>query len=153
MRVTPGDGCASNVQCAHGLDKNTADRSPPVTPGALIRNECASSPVERRQPANKHFVTRYRRRAMRRAEGIHRCLADQWPLTLVRLGIPIKALRNKHGPCPGCGGTDRFRFDHERRGKGSFWCNNVKSGDGFALLQHVYGWSFTEAVARVVDAA
>jgi putative DNA primase/helicase len=88
---------------------------------------------------------------MMRAAEIH-SLVD-WPSVLVKLGIPETVLRNKHGPCPGCGGKDRFRFDHALRGKGSFWCNSVKSGDGFALLRHVFGWDFPEARIRVIEAA
>ncbi len=46
-----------------------------------------------------------------------------WPAVLEQLGIPKMALRNKHGPCPACGGRDRFRFDHEKRGRGSYICS------------------------------
>jgi putative DNA primase/helicase len=88
---------------------------------------------------------------MMRAAEIH-SLVD-WPSILVKLGIPENVLRNKHGPCPLCGGKDKFRFDHAQRGKGSFWCNSVKSGDGFALLHHVFGWDFHEARNRVIEAA
>ena len=35
----------------------------------------------------------------------------RWPGILTALGVPAKALRNRHGPCPVCGGKDRFRFD------------------------------------------
>ena len=35
----------------------------------------------------------------------------RWPEILAALGIDPAALRNRHGPCPGCGGRDRFRFD------------------------------------------
>ncbi|MBP9527438.1 MAG: hypothetical protein KBE71_03640, partial [Laribacter sp.] len=35
----------------------------------------------------------------------------QWPAVLTRLGIADRHLRRQHGPCPGCGGRDRFRFD------------------------------------------
>lgn len=76
-----------------------------------------------------------------------------WPAVLMQVGIPEKALSNKHGPCPGCGGKDCFRFDHARRGNGSFYCNKFGSGDGFKLLEHVYGWNFVEARKRVMEAA
>jgi putative DNA primase/helicase len=84
---------------------------------------------------------------------IHALVGDNWPAILVQLGVPENALRNKHGPCPACGGKDKFRFDHAVRGKGSFWCNTVEAGDGFKLLQHVHGWTFTEARKRVMEAA
>jgi putative DNA primase/helicase len=61
-------------------------------------------------------------------------------------------LRNKHGPCPCCGGTDRYRFDN-RRGRGDFICGQCGAGDGFALLKRLHGWEFTEARKRVMAAA
>jgi putative DNA primase/helicase len=76
-----------------------------------------------------------------------------WPSVLVQLGIPETALRNKHGPCPACGGKDRFRFDHEKRGRGSYICSQCGAGDGFKLLERVYGWDFSEARRRVIEAA
>ena len=76
-----------------------------------------------------------------------------WPAVLEQLGIPKTALRNKHGPCPACGGRDRFRFDHEKRGRGSYICSQCGAGDGFKLLERVYGWDFSEARRRVIEAA
>ena len=76
-----------------------------------------------------------------------------WPAVLMQFGIPQSALRNKHGPCPGCGGKDCFRFDHAKRGNGSFYCNKFGAGDGFGLLEHVYGWPFAEARKRIIEAA
>jgi putative DNA primase/helicase len=76
-----------------------------------------------------------------------------WPAVLEQLGIPRAALRNKHGPCPACGGRDRFRFDHEKRGRGSYICSQCGAGDGFKLLERVYGWDFSEARRRVIEVA
>jgi len=63
-----------------------------------------------------------------------------WAELLIAAGIDAKALRNVHGPCPGCGGKDRFRFDNHD-GNGTFICSQGNgdnlSGDGFELLQHV----------------
>jgi hypothetical protein len=76
----------------------------------------------------------------------------RWPEILAGLGIDPAALRNRHGPCPGCGGIDRFRFDDKDDGR--FYCGGggePVSGDGFALLQHVYGWTAREALERVSD--
>jgi hypothetical protein len=62
-----------------------------------------------------------------------------WVELLIAAGIDAKALRNVHGPCPGCGGKDRFRFD-DHDGNGTFICSQGNgdnlSGDGFELLQH-----------------
>ncbi len=46
----------------------------------------------------------------------------RWSEILPRLGIDARFLRNRHGPCPLCGGKDRFRFD-DRDGSGSYFCN------------------------------
>jgi phage/plasmid primase-like uncharacterized protein len=84
---------------------------------------------------------------------VHRAAADRWHEILASLGIDPAALRNRHGPCPDCGGTDRFRFDD--KGVGRFYCNGggePVSGDGFKLLQHVFGWSARDALARVAAA-
>ena len=77
----------------------------------------------------------------------------RWPEILAGLGIDAVALRNRHGPCPGCGGKDRFRYDDKDDGR--FYCNGggePVSGDGFALLQHVHGWTAREALERVSEA-
>jgi putative DNA primase/helicase len=75
-----------------------------------------------------------------------------WPAVLEQLGIAPEYLRNKHGPCPACGGKDRFRFDN-KRGQGNYICGQCGAGDGFKLLERVYGWPFAEARKRVIEAA
>jgi len=85
-------------------------------------------------------------------DAVKAAAAGRWPEILAGLGIDPAALRNRHGPCPGCGGTDRFRFDDQDRGR--FYCNGggePVSGDGFALLQHVHGWTAREALERVAQ--
>lgn len=89
---------------------------------------------------------------MTSAASMHAALAGRWPSVLVALGIDGARLVNRHGPCPACGGRDRFRFD-DRRGRGDFFCNGCGPGDGFALLQRVHGWSFRETAKRVEEAA
>lgn len=80
--------------------------------------------------------------------------AGRWPAILSDLGVPESALRNRHGPCPGCGGRDRFRFDN-RDGRGTFICGqgggDELAGDGFTLLGHIFGLSFVDALRRVGD--
>ncbi|HRY14342.1 MAG TPA: toprim domain-containing protein [Candidatus Competibacteraceae bacterium] len=77
-----------------------------------------------------------------------------WPALLTQLGISAETLRNHHGPCPGCGGVDRFRFD-DRDGEGTFCCsgggNDLLAGDGFKLLTHVHGWRPIEALRAVAE--
>ncbi len=59
------------------------------------------------------------------------------------------AVTRKHGPCPICGGEDRFRYDNNRD-DGDWFCNVCGPGDGFRLLQESLGLTFAEA-AREVD--
>ena len=76
----------------------------------------------------------------------------QWPAVLTRLGIADRHLRRQHGPCPGCGGRDRFRFDN-RDGRGTWLCSgggaDPLAGDGLALVRHVFGCGFAEALGLV----
>ncbi|GIZ54058.1 DUF7146 domain-containing protein [Noviherbaspirillum aridicola] len=72
----------------------------------------------------------------------------RWPGILQTLGIDARHLRNKHGPCPICGGSDRYRFD-DKEGRGTWYCSHCGSGDGFKLLQRVFGWDFKHAAKEV----
>jgi putative DNA primase/helicase len=87
-----------------------------------------------------------------RAAEIALSIGSAWPAILEQLGIDGRFLRDKHGPCPACGGKDRYRFDN-RHGRGGFYCNGCGAGDGFALLQRVHGWDFRTARDRVIEAA
>jgi putative DNA primase/helicase len=72
----------------------------------------------------------------------------RWPGILQTLGIDSQYLRNKHGACPACQGKDRYRFD-DKEGRGTWYCSQCGSGDGFKLLQRVYGWDFRHAAKEV----
>lgn len=72
----------------------------------------------------------------------------KWPGVLVNLGVDEQHLSGKHGPCPICGGNDRFRFD-DREGKGTWICNQCGAGTGFKLLEMLHGWDFREAAKRI----
>ena len=58
-----------------------------------------------------------------------------WPELLAAVGIDIPR-RGKHGPCPVCGGRDRFRLD-DKGGRGTWICNQCGSGDGLDLVCRV----------------
>lgn len=66
-----------------------------------------------------------------------------WPELLAAVGIDIPR-RGKHGPCPACGGKDRFRLD-DKGGRGTWICNQCGNGDGLDLLVRVTGKSTKEA--------
>ena len=46
----------------------------------------------------------------------------RWYGILTQLGIDSAFLKNTHGPCPACGGQDRFRYD-DKDGHGTYYCN------------------------------
>ncbi len=73
----------------------------------------------------------------------------RWRSILTVLGIDERALSGKHGPCPMCGGKDRFRFD-DREGRGTFYCSGCGAGDGVQLVMGITGQSFRD-VAREVE--
>jgi putative DNA primase/helicase len=76
----------------------------------------------------------------------------RWRGILEVLGVDGKHLNGKHGPCPICGGKDRFRMD-DRNGDGTYFCSgcNDSAGNGLQLLQRLHGWDFKRA-AKEVDA-
>ncbi|KGA42346.1 helicase [Pectobacterium odoriferum] len=71
----------------------------------------------------------------------------QWENILPRFSIVVPD-NGKHGPCPHCGGTDRFRFDN-KNGRGTWFCNNCGTGDGLDLIKKVMGWDTVEAASRI----
>lgn len=84
---------------------------------------------------------------------VHARLGDLgWIETLKRAGIDERFLRNKHGPCPMCGGRDRFRFDN--KGRGRWICSpnsgGCGSGDGFEILVRTLRTDAKGALAWVV---
>lgn len=56
-----------------------------------------------------------------------------------------------HGPCPGCGGRDRFCVWPEQcHGKGAYWCRACgKTGDNIQFLRDFEGKSFRDACAEL----
>jgi len=72
----------------------------------------------------------------------------KWDAIIAQL-IGEQAIARKHGPCPICGGEDRYRYDNKRN-DGDWFCNVCGPGDGFRLLSESMGISFAEA-AREVD--
>lgn len=76
----------------------------------------------------------------------------RWKEILPQLGIAPRFLQNRHGPCPLCGGKDRFRFD-DRDGSGSYFCNGCGPGPGLMLVRKLHGWDHKtacDAVDRII---
>ena len=67
----------------------------------------------------------------------------------VALAAPVSAKLRKHsrehvGPCPACGGTDRFAVNPTKKG-GVFNCRGACGGDVIAMVQHTCGVQFLQA--------
>ena len=75
--------------------------------------------------------------------------ADRWPSVLAGLHINVPDSPRRHGPCPACGGSDRFRFDDG--GRGSFICNQCGAGDGLDLIRKVNKCDTSEAARLAAD--
>lgn len=68
------------------------------------------------------------------------------------LGFPAEVLDGNHHPCPGCGGSDRFRIVDVDAG--ACLCNQCltsKNGDGIAVIQHYLGVNFIDASKKVAE--
>jgi putative DNA primase/helicase len=72
----------------------------------------------------------------------------RWREILLRLGVESRFLVNKHGPCPICGGKDRYRFD-DRDGTGSYFCSQCGAGTGIILLRKLNTWDHATACKKV----
>jgi len=78
-------------------------------------------------------------------------------LDLVRkYGIELRKVSSSkggeyQGPCPGCGGEDRFHvWPEQNRGEGSYWCRQCgRGGDCIQFLRDFEGLSFREACNRL----
>ncbi|WP_291518835.1 toprim domain-containing protein [Acidovorax sp.] len=74
-----------------------------------------------------------------------------WPDILKSLNVPPEALSRRNGPCPFCGGKDRYRFVDKDEGK---WvCSNCTEGryeSGMGFIQRLLGLhQFKDVAARV----
>lgn len=117
----------------------------------MHRNSTGADPDRARATANFYRAAGYQQRIDFNA--VRTAAAGRWLAILPALGIADEYLRDRHGPCPGCGGRDRFRYDDEN-GSGSWLCGGagrIESGDGFGLLSHCYGWTAAECLHRVAD--
>ncbi len=75
----------------------------------------------------------------------------RWPDILTAAGMDASFFTQRNGPCPFCGGTDRFRWAKKN---GGLWvCNQCTGGsyaNGFRMLMEHMGYtSFREAADHV----
>ncbi len=55
-------------------------------------------------------------------DAVRAAAQGRWPWILAGLGVDPDTLKDDHGPCPGCGGVDRFRFDDKDQGHLFLFC-------------------------------
>lgn len=72
----------------------------------------------------------------------------RWASILPAIGVDRAHLSAKHGPCPMCGGRDRFRFDN-KEGRGTWICSHCGAGSGIDLVMRKMGLDFKEAARRI----
>lgn len=70
----------------------------------------------------------------------------RWPMILD--GIGVKVNKKTHGPCPLCGGRDRFRFD-DKDGRGTYYCNQCGAGNGVQLMQKKTNWPIAKVFREI----
>lgn len=73
----------------------------------------------------------------------------KWRGILLELGLPETALKDRHGPCPLCGGDDRFRWDN-KDGRGTYICGQCGAGDGMKMALEYTGKEY-KVVAGLID--
>lgn len=81
-------------------------------------------------------------------DSIHDKALGKWRAILPALGVDPRFLSGKHGPCPVCGGKDRFRFD-DQEGRGTFYCSGCGPGSGVDLVMRTANVGFVEAVRLI----
>ena len=77
-----------------------------------------------------------------------------WREILPAMGIEEKYLKDAHGPCPLCGGRDRYRWDDGKGqndlGNGGYYCSQCGAGTGFRLVMGLNRWDYGQA-AKAID--
>jgi len=68
---------------------------------------------------------------------------------LARRGFDLKGRTERKGPCPVCGGTDRFSINTAKRVWNCRGCS--KGGDVIDLVQHLDGIGFVEACTTLTN--
>ena len=72
----------------------------------------------------------------------------RWRQILGALGVEGRFLTGKHGPCPLCGGKDRYRFT-DKDDAGWYYCSQCGPGTGLLLLRKLHGWDYKTACDEI----
>ncbi|CAK0742670.1 P4 alpha zinc-binding domain protein [uncultured Gammaproteobacteria bacterium] len=79
---------------------------------------------------------------------LHERAHGRWFSILTALGVPRSFLTKRNGPCPMCGGKDRWRWtDHQ--GSGAWICNHCGHGSGVDLVKLINRVEFKQAAELV----
>ena len=83
-----------------------------------------------------------------RIDAVKQRAHGRWGEILASAGVDEGILKHRNGPCPLCGGTDRFQYT-DKFGEGNYHCRQCGAGGGFKLLQAVKGLDFNAALREV----
>jgi putative DNA primase/helicase len=89
-----------------------------------------------------HIVAKFDRRPHREL------FRNRWRGILPHFGLNPELLNRQNGPCPFCGGRDRFRFT-DYQGDGYWICNQCGPGDGFEFVKRAMDVDFREAIKLI----
>jgi putative DNA primase/helicase len=91
------------------------------------------------------------RTASSRSADIKAAARGRWPRILRAVaGLSDEQLRDRHQPCPNCGGRDRYRFT-DRHESGDYFCNGCGPGNGFRMVMLMNNCTFPKALDLVGD--
>lgn len=76
--------------------------------------------------------------------------AGLWQAIFPKLDLKPEFLTGKNGPCPFCGGKDRWRFI-DRDGSGNWICNQCGKGAGMQLAMRLMGTEEFAIVAKRIE--
>lgn len=76
-------------------------------------------------------------------------MLGNWQAAIMSIvNVPRDTFSPRHGPCPHCGGKNRYRFDDnfETKGDGGAFCNQCGAGSGLTWLMKLSGMNFPESL-------
>lgn len=85
-------------------------------------------------------------------EHVKNAARGSWLSIFGDLGISVPMPPGSHGPCPVCGGTDRFRIDKDTS-DGTWYCGQCEkhAGDGISLVQRALSLDFSATLLRISE--
>lgn len=89
-------------------------------------------------------------------DDIKQVAQGRWREIHNHFNIAVPDRVGRHGPCPCCGGKDRFRLLKDYENTGEFVCgggnqNTLQVGDGIDLVQHKQGGTLYDAMRAIAN--